>query len=69
LLAGAAPEAITAERLLALPAWGRLDRLVAGRAGRRGGDAARRADDLCEEPEAPIRCGTVVVARTLRVGA
>jgi hypothetical protein len=58
LLAGAAPEAITAERLLALPAWGRLDRLV-----------ARRADDLCEELEAPIRRGTVVVARTLRVGA
>jgi hypothetical protein len=66
-VAVAAPEAVTTERLLALPAWGRLDRLVVVGAPD-GRAAARLADDLCQELEVPIRRGTAVVARALRVG-
>jgi hypothetical protein len=63
----AEPEAVAAERVLALPAWGRLDRLVAVGVPD-GAAAARLADDLCVRLEAPIRRGTAVVALTLHVG-
>jgi hypothetical protein len=62
----AEPEAVAAERVLALPAWGRLDRLVAVGVPD-GAVAARIADALRARLQAPIRRGGAAVAPTLHV--